>query len=125
MPSLLGSFAAAANATAPALGAAAAAAANATAPALSTAAAAVANATAPAVAAGIAKVAIGWKGAVVAATLGVALIVMGFDAVGPDLVFAALAALYMVSGIISIKDGCAGFSNSVRRQLACCLRGRA
>jgi hypothetical protein len=37
---------------------------------------------------------------------------MGFDLVGPDLVFGGLTALYVTSGIISIRDGAAGFSNT-------------
>jgi hypothetical protein len=40
------------------------------------------------------------------------LLVMGFDLVGPDLVFGGLTALYVTSGIISIRDGAAGFSNT-------------
>ena len=40
------------------------------------------------------------------------LIVMGFDWVGPDFVFAALGTIYMITGIISIRDGSAGFANS-------------
>ena len=37
---------------------------------------------------------------------------MGFDLVGPDLVFGGLTALYVTSGIISIRDGAAGFANT-------------
>jgi hypothetical protein len=37
---------------------------------------------------------------------------MGFDWVGPDFVFAALGTIYMITGIVSIRDGASGFSNS-------------
>lgn len=37
---------------------------------------------------------------------------MGMDLVGPDLVFGGLTALYVTTGIISIRDGAAGFSNT-------------
>lgn len=47
---------------------------------------------------GLAAVKIGWQGGVVIATLFIALIIMGMDLIGPDLVFGFLAALYMVSG---------------------------
>lgn len=61
---------------------------------------------------GLAAVKIGWQGGVVIATLFVSLIVMGMDLIGPDLVFGLLAAIYMVSGIITVKEGAAGFSNT-------------
>jgi len=38
------------------------------------------------------------QGGVVIATLFIALIIMGFDWIGPDLVFGGLASIYMVSG---------------------------
>jgi len=37
---------------------------------------------------------------------------MGMDLVGPDLVFGGLTALYITAGILPIKDGAAGFSNT-------------
>jgi hypothetical protein len=78
-------------------------------------ASAVANATKAAASdGGLDSVKIGWQGIVVCVTLGLSLIVMGMDAVGPDLVFGGLAAIYMVSGIITIKEGAAGFANTVR-----------
>ncbi|KAI8476576.1 MAG: putative sodium/sulfate cotransporter 3 [Monoraphidium minutum] len=60
----------------------------------------------------IAYVPIDWKGIVVIITLFFALIVMGLDAIGPDLVFGALTAVYMVSGILTVKEGAAGFANT-------------
>ncbi|WIA31323.1 hypothetical protein OEZ86_002225 [Tetradesmus obliquus] len=60
----------------------------------------------------VAAVALGWQGITVACTLAASLIVMGFDLVGPDLVFGGLTALYVTSGIISIRDGAAGFANT-------------
>ncbi|KAF6235190.1 hypothetical protein COO60DRAFT_1671656 [Scenedesmus sp. NREL 46B-D3] len=57
-------------------------------------------------------VALGWQAITVACTLAVSLLVMGFDLVGPDLVFGGLTALYVTTGIISIRDGAAGFSNT-------------
>jgi hypothetical protein len=132
MPPLLAAFAAAANATA----AAAPAAATAAAPAAATAAvaatkaaatavaanatAAVANATAKAAVKSAGKIVIGWQGGVVIATLAIALIVMGMDLIGPDLVFGTLASIYMVSGIITMKEGAAGFANTVRAHAGAC-----
>jgi hypothetical protein len=132
MPPLIAAFAAAnataaatASAAAPAaaatavaaaptvVAAAASAAANATAAiAANATAAAAANATGAAVKAAT-KIAIGWQGGVVIATLAIALIIMGMDLVGPDLVFGTLAAIYMVSGIITLKEGASGFANTV------------
>eukprot|EP00879_Flechtneria_rotunda_P031768 GHRR01034729.1.p1 GENE.GHRR01034729.1~~GHRR01034729.1.p1 ORF type:complete len:164 (-),score=29.62 GHRR01034729.1:217-708(-) len=40
------------------------------------------------------------------------LIVMGLDLVGPDLVFGGMTAIFAVSGIISVRDAAAGFSNT-------------
>lgn len=37
---------------------------------------------------------------------------MGFDLVGPDLVFAGMSAFLMAAGVISVKEGAAGFSNT-------------
>ncbi|GBF89760.1 sodium sulfate co-transporter [Raphidocelis subcapitata] len=75
--------------------------------------AAAANATkAAAAGGGLDKVVIGWQGIVVCVTLGLSLIVMGMDAVGPDLVFGALASIYAVSGIITVKEAAAGFANT-------------
>lgn len=37
---------------------------------------------------------------------------MGFDLVGPDLVFAGMASFLMAAGVISVKEGAAGFSNT-------------
>jgi hypothetical protein len=45
-----------------------------------------------------AKIEITWMSIVVIVTLAIALVVMGFDWIGPDLVFGALASLYMVMG---------------------------
>lgn len=44
--------------------------------------------------------------------VGCRLVVMAFDAVGPDMVFALMAALFMAIGIIDVKAGAAGFSNT-------------
>ncbi|KIZ06533.1 hypothetical protein MNEG_1421 [Monoraphidium neglectum] len=74
---------------------------------------ATANATVKAAAkGGIENVVIDWKGIVVIITLFFALIVMGLDAVGPDLVFGGVTAIYMVAGILSVREGAAGFSNT-------------
>jgi hypothetical protein len=37
---------------------------------------------------------------------------MGFDWLGPDFVFAGLGTIYMITGIIDLKEGAAGFSNT-------------
>lgn len=37
---------------------------------------------------------------------------MGFDLVGPDLVFGGMTAIFITIGILPIKDGAAGFSNT-------------
>eukprot|EP00877_Chromochloris_zofingiensis_P003154 jgi/Chrzof1/1283/Cz10g01050.t1 len=60
----------------------------------------------------LAAVAIGWRGIVVIITIGISLIVMAFDAVPPDFVFGLMASIFMVTGIINLKEGSSGFSNT-------------
>lgn len=36
----------------------------------------------------------------------------GLDLIGPDLVFGLLTAIYVVSGIITVNEGAAGFANT-------------
>ncbi len=45
-------------------------------------------------------------------TLSISLVVMAFELVGPDLVFALMSSIFMAAGIISTKDGASGFSNT-------------
>lgn len=37
---------------------------------------------------------------------------MAFDAVPPDFVFGLMASIFMVTGIINLKEGSSGFSNT-------------
>lgn len=56
--------------------------------------------------------ALGWQGIVTAVLLGVALVIMAFDWVGPDLVFGGMTTLLIITGILSLRDAAAGFSNT-------------
>jgi hypothetical protein len=40
------------------------------------------------------------------------LVIMGFDWIGPDFVFAALGTLYTLCGILSMREAAAGFANT-------------
>ena len=60
----------------------------------------------------ITTVKLDWKGGVVCGVLSAGLVVMGFDWVPPDFVFAAMSAVMMACGIISVKEGASGFANT-------------
>ena len=60
----------------------------------------------------ITSVIIGWQGGVVCGVLSAGLVVMGFDWVPPDLVFALMSSALMAAQILPARAAAAGFSNT-------------